>query len=231
MKAIGELLDRYDDVGTVRVRLVTFNSSASALGGEAWVTVDEAKTLLESVQMTGQTNYDAALDKAMEAYGATSGKLSNAQSVAYFLSDGNPTLSRENPSSGQNGQDGNITQEALGDGIGLTEEAAWTSFLQANHIKSYAIGLGTNVTQTYLNPIAFDGQAGVNMDGVVVSDLTQLEQVLNGTATEFAVGNLGDFSAQGMFGGLQNIQHTQPRLFALPFADPLPRWPRTVSTA
>lgn len=192
VEAIGKLLDRYDDVGNVRVRLVTFNSSASALSDvEDWVTVDKAKELLESVQLTGQTNYDAALDKAMEAYGATSGKLSNAQSVAYFLSDGNPTLSRENPSSGQNGQDGNITQEALGDGIGLTEEAAWTSFLQANNIKSYAIGLGTNVSQTYLNPVAFDGQAGMNMDGVVVSDLTQLEQVLNGTATEFAVGNLG----------------------------------------
>ena len=190
VKAIGELLDKYDDVGNVMVRLVVFNSTAQALG-DAWVTVSEAKALLASVELAGQTNYDLALEKAMEAYATTNGKLSNAQDVSYFLSDGNPTLSKEFQKSGVGGQNGNLTDVHLGDGIGAAEEAAWKTFLESNFIKSYAIGMGGGVTQTYLNPIAYDGQAAVDLNGVVVSDLTQLEQVLNSTAADFAEGNLG----------------------------------------
>jgi hypothetical protein len=208
VKAIGELLDRYDDVGNVRVRLVTFNSTAQAVG-EAWLTVSEAKAALTTVELAGQTNYDLALDKAIEAYATTSGKLANAQSVSYFLSDGNPTLSRENPNSGQNGQNGNTTQTFLGDGIGAAEEATWQQFLLNNSIKSYAIGMGSAVTETYLNPIAYDGHAAMNMNGVVVSDLTQLEQVLNSTATEFAVGNLGTTGSVGSVMGADGFQRVE----------------------
>ena len=155
------------------------------------MTVDQAKTLLASVTVSGQTNYDLALEKAMDAYGTAAGKLSNAQDVSYFLSDGNPTLSKEFQKSGVGGQNGNLTDVHLGDGIGADEEAAWKSFLETNNIKSYAIGLGASVSETYLNPVAYDGQAGVDMNGVVVSDLVQLQSVLNSTATDFAEGNLG----------------------------------------
>lgn len=208
VKAIGELLDRYDDVGNVRVRLVTFNSTAQAVG-EAWLTVSEAKAALATVELAGQTNYDLALDKAIEAYATNSGKLANAQSVSYFLSDGNPTLSRENQKIGQNGQNGNTTQTALGDGIGADEEATWQQFLLNNSIKSYAIGMGVGVAKTFLNPIAYDGHAAMDMDGVVVSDLTQLEQVLNSTATEFAVGNLGTTGSVGSVMGADGFQRVE----------------------
>jgi len=208
VKAVGELLDRYDDVGNVRVRLVTFNSVADTLG-DGWVTVSEAKALLSAVQLSGQTNYDLALDKAMEAYATSSGKLSNAQSVSYFLSDGNPTLSRENPESGVGRQNGSLAQPSLGDGIGASEEAAWQAFLRNNNIKSYAIGMGEDVEDTFLNPIAYDGHAVVDMNSVVVSDLTQLEQVFNSTATEFAVGNLGTTGSVGSVMGADGFQRVE----------------------
>jgi len=200
VKAIGVLLDRYEDVGNVRVRLVTFNFKATAVG-ETWMSVSEAKALLAGVEPTGATNYDLALDTAMQAYGTASGKLENAQSVSYFLSDGKPTLSREFPKSGQGGQDGNLTETFLGDGIGAAEEAAWQQFLLSNSIKSYAIGIDqpppsdpdrpAQLTVGDLNPIAYDGHAGTNIDGVVVRDFSELERVLNKTVTDFVTGNLG----------------------------------------
>lgn len=188
VQAIGKLLDRYDDFGDVAVRLVTFNNTAQTVG-ETWLTVSQAKALLSSVQVNGATNYDFALTQAMEAFGTSAGKLTNAQNVAYFLSDGNPTLSSRFPLPGSP-QDGNITQVGLGDGIDADEEATWRQFLIDNQVKSYAIGMGMEIDTKFLDPIAYDGHAGVNANGVVVREFSELASVLNTTASEFATGNL-----------------------------------------
>ena len=57
-----------------------------------------------------------------------------------------------------------------------TEEATWTTFLNNNDINSFAIGMGTGVTDVApLNPVAYDGRgAGTNTNGLVVTDLAQL---------------------------------------------------------
>ncbi|MFZ4552276.1 MAG: type I secretion C-terminal target domain-containing protein [Aquabacterium sp.] len=194
IQAIGTLLDKYDEFGNVAVRLVIFSNDAAAQG-DHWLTVADAKALLSTITTEDSTNYDHALAQAQAAFATDADKLSNAQNVAYFLSDGNPTLSSDAPLNntfypGKGFQSGNITQSTLGDGIDATEESGWIAFLQANHIKSYAIGMGTEVSDTYLSPIAYDAQASTNLDGVVVTDFAQLSSVLAGTTQDTAGGNL-----------------------------------------
>lgn len=199
IKAIGNLIDRYDQYGDVAVRIVTFASEAH-IQGDAWMTANQAKALLASLQAVGSTNYDYALAGAQTAFQSSAGKLGNAQNVAYFLSHGNPTLSSAYPTPG-NGQSGNLTNVNKGDGIDATEESGWIQFLNDNHIKSYAVGMGSVVGKSYLDPVAYDGHASSNSDGVVVSGFSQLDAVLTGTTLDFVEGNLSAQGAIGLPGG------------------------------
>uniref|UniRef100_UPI000AD98260 beta strand repeat-containing protein n=1 Tax=Pseudomonas sp. Q12-87 TaxID=177989 RepID=UPI000AD98260 len=180
-QAISALLDKYDDLGDVKVQLVTFSSSATDRSS-VWVDVATAKTLLTSLSAGGGTNYDAAVAAAKTAF-VTSGQLTGAQNIGYFFSDGKPTSGQE---------------------TGTADEAAWKAFLDANGIKNYAIGLGSGVSNTNLDPLAYDGSTHTNTNAVVVTDLNQLNSVLSGTVQGAPVtGNLlgegGSFGADGGF--------------------------------
>ncbi len=179
-QAIGALLDKYDDLGDVKVQLVTFSSNA-ADRTTVWVDVATAKTLLAGLNAGGGTNYDAAVAVMQTAFNTT-GKLTGAQNVGYFFSDGKPNE---------------------GD-IGTADEAALKNFLDANNIKNYAIGLGSGVSNANLDPLAYDGINHTNTNAVVVTDLNQLNSVLSGTVqgapvTGSLLGDGGSFGADGGF--------------------------------
>ncbi|MBD9438931.1 retention module-containing protein [Pseudomonas sp. PDM04] len=183
-QAISALLDKYDDLGDVKVQIVTFSSGASDKT-EVWTDVASAKSIIAGLKADGNTNYDAAVAVAKDAFD-TSGKIVGAQNVGYFFSDGKPNE---------------------GD-IGKTDEANWKSFLEENHIKNYAIGLGNGVSNANLDPLAYDGSAGTghgtNTNATVVTDLNQLNSVLSGTVvgapiTGSLVGDGGSFGADGGF--------------------------------
>ncbi|MDO9237531.1 MAG: type I secretion C-terminal target domain-containing protein [Aquabacterium sp.] len=180
VKSIDNLIEQYADVGGLAVRLVTF-STTSQTQGDSWVTAEQAKSLLDGLVANGNTNYDYALSQAQAAFATAAGKLTGAQNVSYFFSDGDPTLSSTNPVAGKKGQNGSTTQVNLGDGIDVAEEAAWIAFLDANQIKSHAIGLGNGIAKTYLNPIAHDGQTKGDLEGIVVTSLNQLDSTLADT--------------------------------------------------
>ncbi|MGF6202373.1 beta strand repeat-containing protein, partial [Pseudomonas laurylsulfatiphila] len=180
-QAISALLDKYDDLGDVKVQLVTFSSSATDRTS-VWVDVATAKTLLAGLTANGGTNYDAAVATMQTAFN-TSGKLTGAQNVGYFFSDGKPTSGQE---------------------IGTADETALKAFLDANNIKNYAIGLGSGVSNANLDPLAYDGISHTNTNGVVVTDLNQLNSVLSGTVvgapvTGSLLGEGGTFGADGGF--------------------------------
>jgi large repetitive protein len=177
VKSIERLMDSYDNFGEVRVRLVTFSSNAETQGTE-WVTLSAAKTILDGILTTGgTTNYDGAIANAMSAF-ADPGKISGAQNISYFFSDGNP-----NRADGSTTTLSNVGSSVGPDnGIQVAEEAIWTDFLKTNEIKSYAIGMGSGITDvSYLNPIAYDGQAQQDINGVVVTEMGQLDGVLAST--------------------------------------------------
>ncbi|WRH95014.1 retention module-containing protein [Pseudomonas fluorescens] len=179
-QAISALLDKYDDLGDVKVQLVTFSSNATDRT-TVWVDVATAKTLLAGLTAGGGTNYDAAVATMYNAFN-TSGKLTGAQNVGYFFSDGKPNE---------------------GD-IGTADEATLKAFLDANNIKNYAIGLGSGVSNANLDPLAYDGISHTNTNAVVVTDLNQLNSVLSGTVqgapvTGSLLGEGGTFGADGGF--------------------------------
>ncbi|MHC8315564.1 retention module-containing protein [Pseudomonas sp. LB3P31] len=179
-QAISALLDKYDDLGDVKVQIVTFSSSATDKTS-VWVDVATAKSIIAGLTAGGGTNYDAAVSMMQTAFN-TSGKLTGAQNVGYFFSDGKPT----------SGQD-----------IGAQDEVALKAFLDANGIKNYAIGLGSGVSNSNLDPVAYDGSTHTNTNAVVVTDLNQLNSVLSGTVQGAPVtGTLlegGTFGADGGF--------------------------------
>ncbi|VVN42897.1 retention module-containing protein [Pseudomonas fluorescens] len=179
-QAICALLDQYDDLGDVKVQIVTFSSHASDKTS-VWVDVATAKSIIAGLRAGGDTNYDAAVAVAKTAFD-TDGKLTGAQNVGYFFSDGKPNEGS----------------------IGRSDEAAWKAFLEDNDIKNYAIGLGKGVSNDSLDPLAYDGSTGTNTNAVIVKDLGQLNSVLSGTVvgvpvTGSLLGEGGTFGADGGF--------------------------------
>ena len=207
IRSINALLDSYDQFGNVSVRLVTFSDTVQALG-TTWVSIADAKTLLANISAIGSTNYDYGLAAAQEAF-ASDGKITGAQNVSYFFSDGDPTLSSTNPTGTAFGgnNDGSVTNPELGDGIDADEEIAWKAFLEANRITSHVVGLGTSVNQSNLDPIAYDGQSSSDLDATVVTDLAQLGSVLAGTVKQTTTGSLSDGQLLGAdgFGHIQSV--------------------------
>jgi len=199
VQSIKTLLDRYDGMGDVAVRLVTFNGTAKA-SGEAWTSVSQAKALLDQLEHSGYTNYDLALSQAMQAYGSP-GKISGAQNVAYFLSDGAPNYSAGDTST----LGGKLNSRTGADtGIQSDEERAWTEFLSANHINAIAMGMGMGSSDgAALHPIAFDGRSGTNTEAILVNQFSDLQAALAQTARPVIQGKLiGEFATQpGADGG------------------------------
>jgi T1SS-143 domain-containing protein len=211
-QAIGNLLDGYDEYGDVSVRLVTFSTGAKA-SGEEWMTIDQAKAAIAGLTADGGTNYDAALGNSITAFDAPGG-IAGAQNVSYFISDGEPTYGLEQDGTAPWDQlYGNLngsgySNQGRDEGIQSAEEAIWTDFLTTNAINSIALGLGSAASQSELNPIAYDGAAGQNADGMVVTDLSQLDATLQSTisippidGSILSSGVLGSGAAFGADGG------------------------------
>ena len=213
IQSITTLLDKYDGLGDVRVRLVTFSTHADAVGAE-WTTVAAAKQLLATLASqtpVGGTNYDEALSDAMAAFNSA-GKLTNGQNVSYFISDGEPTYgsgttsqlvssNAVDPSVNGNGRPGQTGNGAADLGIQANEEATWKNFLVTNKIDSYALGVGglTASQRTFLDPISYDGRSVTDRNGVIVSAFSQLDNVLAETVPAPISGNLlsGSFLTSG----------------------------------
>jgi len=180
--AIEQLINEYDGHGDVMVRIVTFNTTADDVG-EHWMTANDAITALESITANGSTNYDAALASAIEAF-HDPGAIPGGQFVSYFLSDGEP-----------NRPIGSV-------GISDSETTVWEHFLAEHDVTSYALGMGTDVSATSLAPIAYDGVNETQIDPIVVTDLSQLDNTLIDTVINpgTATGNLITGSSDVSFG-------------------------------
>ncbi|CUA99623.1 VWA domain-containing protein, partial [Comamonas thiooxydans] len=199
--AIQNLIDGYDQYGDVKVQLVTFSTDGT-VRSPVWMTVTEAKNLVAGLTANGNTNYDAALNKAMEAF-ATGGKLTgaNVQNVSYFFTDGEPTRG----SGDKDSLNGSTNSNADDFGIQEGEEAIWIKFLTDNKINSIAVGIGNSLDASHkevVSPIAYDGTKGVDTDAKIISDTSQLDGALKDSITlPKQEGSLkGDLSGQEGFG-------------------------------
>ncbi|KRA97542.1 hypothetical protein ASD83_10470 [Devosia sp. Root685] len=152
----------------------TFHNSG-ANGG--WYTdLASALTAVNNITLQSSTNYDAALNTVMTNY--TNPPAGGGQTVAMFMSDGQPTT---------------------GGGISTSEETTWINFLASKGIAgSYAFGFGgLSASDTaYLEPIAWKpgetaGLYTATDPGVVViNNVSQLGTYLQGTVAATTQGNI-----------------------------------------
>jgi hypothetical protein len=193
VKSSMELLDQYESYGDVMVNIVSFSSSG-ANPTNGWVSVAQAKTILLGLNDGGSTNFDDALNDAINAFGA-SGKLdtANSQNISYFMSDGNPTANSVSNLATIPGGNNDLGGT---NGIQSDEQADWERFLTNNDIKSFGLGMGTGINQGNLEPIAFDGSTGTNIGAITVTDLSQLLATLTSTIVVPAI--VGDLLNGGV---------------------------------
>ncbi|WP_273149901.1 beta strand repeat-containing protein, partial [Methylophaga thiooxydans] len=157
IKSSLELLDQYDAYGDVLVNIVTFASNGSDVSG-GWVTVAEAKAIILGLSAGGSTNYVDALNDLINSYNANTGDMIvDGQRVAYFMSDGNPNTG------------------------GTVNEGNWETFVTNNGINAFALGMGTGVTSSNLEPISYNGVDDVEQAAIVVDDFADLQATLIGT--------------------------------------------------
>ena len=128
--------------------------------------------MITSLSAAGNTNYDAALLTAMQAFTANT-KFSGpgTQNVSYFISDGDPTVGSDWP---------RIGGIQLQPGIQSNEEGVWRTFLADNNIVSFALGIPAVSTPMNLDPIAFDPALGTQTgdEPIIVTDLSELANAL-----------------------------------------------------
>jgi Mg-chelatase subunit ChlD len=199
--AIAQLLSQYDNMGEVRVQVVSFSSSANVNTSE-WVTVADATTLINGLTANGGTNYDAGIASAMEAYNQA-GKLAGAQNISYFLSDGAPNYGVGDTNTLYGARNGTTQGTGADSGLSTAEQATWQNFLTVNGLTSHAIGLGSGVTSTtYLDPIAYNGATATDMNAQLVTNLANLSSALTATVPPALTGQLLN---GGLIGSSQGI--------------------------
>ena len=188
-EAIIKLIEGYDDLGDARIQIIDFDTGAVRTG---WMTASVAINYVNNpnvLQDGGGTNYDAALESAISGF-LGSGKLTGADNVSYFLTDGKPTYGQGGVGalSGTRVGNGSDQSSSPDNGIQSAEENIWTTHLISNSIKSYAFNMGAGLDINNLKPIAFDGTktdgTGNNYDNELakeVTDLSQLDSILLAT--------------------------------------------------
>ncbi len=178
-----ELIEQFNSLGDVTVQIVAFDGNARS-SGNLVLNADDARTFIDGLVSGGATDFDAAIEEAIDIFNNRTGEIDPAtnggtpvQNISVFISDGDPT-------------DDNGTGS---DGIVGGEITALETFLDTNDITAFAIGAGENVEIANLEPLAFDGAADPNeqIDPIIVEDLAQLSDVLTDIAISDSVtGNL-----------------------------------------
>ncbi|HYW58209.1 MAG TPA: Ig-like domain-containing protein [Polaromonas sp.] len=157
----------------VEIRLITFSTGANYVG--AYTNLASAVNAIDGISGTGGTNYEEALNRVQDNFGAID---SAKENYVYFLSDGTPS-------------GGNVTDPATA--VYATTGQSYVNFAATNGINSYAVGIGTGIADlSQLNAIhnvdtLGDGAA----DGaIVVPDLNELDQQLISTVPQGFGGNV-----------------------------------------
>ncbi|MED5620099.1 immunoglobulin-like domain-containing protein [Ideonella sp. BN130291] len=173
-QAMVQLVTEYfNQAQSVSVKLVTFSDSATILNGNNAYT-DKATLIsaINAITGSGGTNYESALSALQTAFGTVDQSKNNA---SYFLSDGEPSS-----------------------GNTATGLANYQAFTTTNNISSYAVGVGTGISNTS----ALDGIHNVDGDGdgvkdsaIIVPDTNQLGSALLSTVPPAFGGNLVTNSA------------------------------------
>ncbi|MDD3082076.1 MAG: VWA domain-containing protein, partial [Desulfobacterales bacterium] len=156
--AANDMLDQVADSGADAAAVtIIFGTSVTS---SCWGTIEDARAVINALTAnSGGTDYAAAINSAMTAFGQN-GAISGAANLSIFISDGYPSP-----------------------GVDSTLQGQWETFLNNNDIVSYAIGIGGLTDDTPLEPIAYDGVKGTDIDPILGTgaDLTDILSEIAGT--------------------------------------------------
>ena len=151
----------FSQSSSVTITLGTFSGSAQLNG--TFTSKEAAIAAINSLTGSGGTNYEAALNTIIGAFGTPDPAVAN---IAYFISDGAPSV-------------GNTT-----DPVGAT---GYGTFVTTNNIQSYAVGIGSGIATiaplNNIHNVDADG-SGVTDPAIIVPDLNQLESALVSTVPQ-----------------------------------------------
>ncbi|MDP2247469.1 MAG: VWA domain-containing protein, partial [Nitrosomonadales bacterium] len=185
-EALAKLLDRYDGLGNVNVKIIDFSSTASgsaAVNETNWYIDDKynAVSYINSIQSSGGTEYSTALTETMNGFTQPAAD----KTLFYFITDGEPSS---------------------GFAIGSTQQTQWQNFVAANGDIAFGIGIGSASLNALL-PIAYpnvdaDGN-GVEDYAIKVANAADLAETLLATVDSgFVAGNISVLSGSGTSGFL-----------------------------
>ncbi len=175
--ALENMINAYDGQGSVNVKLVTFNSSGEVqtnTQSEVWMTAEEAINVIESLDANGYTNYEDAVYETYHNYSEPQAD----QTVAYFISDGEPTTERSG--------DGDY------DYLSSWAQDGWNAFVGQYVDSLNVVALGDGISDlSYLETLA---GAGNDVSEVIeVRNASELDEALTPAGTTLSVtGDLTD---------------------------------------
>ncbi|RXI34527.1 Calx-beta domain-containing protein [Arcobacter defluvii] len=181
--AMVNLINKYDDLGEVKVLLNVFNAYGDIKG--VWVDPSKAISLINAISAGGGTNYDDALLKNITALENNPAPL-DGKTISYFVSDGVPTYGMYEKTEWSWSQLKKITTwERDGDGKNTTDvnDKIVNDWKKLDIDKTYSIGIGTNELNTYMREIS----QNPDEDVIIISNANDLSSTLEDTVQELLV--------------------------------------------
>ncbi|MDZ4098847.1 MAG: type I secretion C-terminal target domain-containing protein, partial [Methylophilaceae bacterium] len=185
-EALAKLIDRFDGLGDVNVKIIDFSSAASgspAVNETNWFLDDKSNAVnyINTIQSSGGTEYSTALTETMNGFTQPPAD----STLFYFITDGLPTA---------------------GFTVNATLQTQWQNFVAANGDIAFGIGIGT-ATLGAIQPIAFpnvDTDGDGNEDFAIrVDNPADLAATLLATVDSGIVaGNISVLSGSGSSGFL-----------------------------
>ncbi|MDD2932603.1 MAG: Calx-beta domain-containing protein [Methylotenera sp.] len=177
-EAVAKMIDRYDDLGNVNVKIVDFSDTVSQ---STWYVDNKtgAVSYVDGLQSGGGTRYSTALDATMTGFTQPAAD----KTLIYFVTDGEPTS---------------------GYAVGATQQTQWQSFVDANADIAFGIGIGAASLNSLL-PIAYpnvdaDGN-GTEDYAIRVNNPADLSDTLLATVDGgVVIGNVSVLSGNGTSG-------------------------------
>ncbi len=173
--AIEQLINSFDALGNVNVKVITFSSSGSEEVSQWYLdNTTKAINFVNTQQADGGTSYSGVINKVMDTWGTPP---TADKTLVYFISDGQPD-------SGQN--------------VNSTLQTTWQNFITSKGINEvFAIGMGTAGTAS-LTPIASETE-----NTIVISTPADLADTLLSTVNDGVVlGNVSLLSSSGNAAGI-----------------------------
>jgi RTX calcium-binding nonapeptide repeat (4 copies)/von Willebrand factor type A domain len=179
--ALETLIDTYAQHGGVNVQLTTFSADASTTG---WMSASEAKSFIGALNAGGLTNYEAAIAKTALGDGPDSGANTDApppagQTVAYFITDGQPTVEYSNSTTNLTDRNENdSTNDGTTNWVDAAYQTQWANFVGGVD-KYYVVALETPANDADLVALAAAEDKSGNPGTIInVTDSTSLSSNL-----------------------------------------------------